>query len=170
MNFLPELVDEIELVEMEVGRMPCLMFAFNLIKYHIVLLRNFIGQLSANKYQKKYPGLDWSGYFLTPEAGENKRGYASTLYRSEARYGELYNKCKGQYKEICKLNEYFGPAFDEEILDTDFGGDFFRSYRKSTDIVYGTLKEYLKTNKVLKFYYFLTMTCIAHVFNDLNES
>lgn len=153
---------------MEVGRMPCLMFAYNLIKYHIVLLRNFIGQLSANKYQKKYPGLDWSGYFLTPEAGQNKRAYASTLYRSEARYSELYAKCKGQYKEICKLNEYFGPAFDEEVHDTDFGGDFFRSYRKSTDIVYGTLKEYLKTNKVLKFYYFLTMTCIVHVFSDLN--
>ena len=62
-------MDEIELVEKEVGRMPCLMFAFNLIKYHIILLRNFINSLSAAKYQKKYPGFDWASYFLTPEAG-----------------------------------------------------------------------------------------------------
>jgi hypothetical protein len=85
-NFLPELVDEIELVEKEVGRMPCLMFAYNLIKYHIVLLRTFVNSLSATKYQKKYPGLDWTGYFLAPEAGESKRSYGTTLYRSEARY------------------------------------------------------------------------------------
>jgi hypothetical protein len=32
------------------------------------------------------------------------------------------------------------------------------------------LKEYLRTNKVLKFYYYLCMTCIVHVFSDLFES
>jgi hypothetical protein len=169
-NFLPELVDEIELVEQDVGRMQCLMFAFNLIKYHLVLYKNFLGSLSAHRYQKKYPGLDWTGYFITPEAADNKRAYASAICRSEARYAELFRKCKGQYKEICKLNEYFPAAFDEEITESEFGGDFFRSYRKSTDIIYGTLKEYLKTNKVLKFYYFLCMSCIVHVFSELYES
>jgi hypothetical protein len=119
---------------------------------------------------KKYAGLDWGAYFLTPESAETRRGMASGICRSEARYAELYKKCRGQYHQICKLNEHFGAAFDEEITESEFGGDFFRSYRKSTDIIYCTLKEYLKTNKVLKFYYFLCMTCIVHVFSDLHES
>jgi hypothetical protein len=76
----------------------------------------------------------------------------------------------GQYQQICKLNEHFAAAFEEEITESEFSGDFFRSYRKSTDIIYCTLKEYLKSNKVLKFYYFLCMTCIAHVFSDLHDS
>jgi len=32
------------------------------------------------------------------------------------------------------------------------------------------LKEYLKTNKDLKFYYFLCMNCICHVFSDLVDN
>jgi hypothetical protein len=80
-------VDEIQLVEREVGLMPSLMFAFNLVKYHIVLFKNFIGALTAHNYHKKYPGLDWGGYFLTPEFVASKRDYAKSIYRSEARYG-----------------------------------------------------------------------------------
>ncbi len=73
---------------------------------------------------------------------------------------------------MCKMNDSFGNAFDEELVETEFSGEFFRSYRKSTDIIYSTLKEYLKIpeNKILKFYYFLCMTCICHVFSDLYES
>lgn len=150
--------------------MPSLLFSFNLIKYHIVLLSNFMGNLNHHYYSKKYPNLDWNAYFSTPEFASAKRSYATDFVRSNQRYKALFRKCKGQYRELCKLNEYFGPAFDEQIVETQFGGDFFRSYRKSTDIVYVTLKDYLKTNKVLKFYYFLCVTCIVHVFNDLYES
>ena len=38
-------------------------------------------------------------------------------------------------------------SFDEEIIESEHNGEFFRSYRKSTDIVYSSLKEYLKTKK-----------------------
>lgn len=62
--------------------MPSLMFAFNLIKYHIVLFKNFIGNLSAQKFGKKYPGHEWAEYFATPEFAETKRSYALDIHRS----------------------------------------------------------------------------------------
>jgi hypothetical protein len=54
------------LVEEEIGRMQSLMFAFNLIKYHIVLYKNFLGSLTPQNFNKKYPGLAWGDYFATP--------------------------------------------------------------------------------------------------------
>ena len=36
--------------------------------------------------------------------------------------------------------------------------------------MYSSLKEYLKTNKVKVFYYYLCVVCICHVFSDFYEN
>lgn len=36
--------------------------------------------------------------------------------------------------------------------------------------MYSTLKQFLKTNKILKFYYYLCVVCICHIFNDFYEN
>ena len=53
----------------------------------------------------------------------------------------IYIKCQCKLSEISKLNEYFEKSFEREIdKNEEFDGNFFSSYRKSTDILYRTLK------------------------------
>jgi len=57
------MVGEIEAVEKNIGLMQTLMFAFNLIKYNIVLSNKFISNLTPQNYNKKYKGLKWAIFF-----------------------------------------------------------------------------------------------------------
>ncbi len=57
--FLYEMVEEIEAVEKNIGLMQTLMFAFNLIKYNIVLSNKFISNLTPNLQQEiQRPKMD----------------------------------------------------------------------------------------------------------------
>jgi hypothetical protein len=144
------------------------MLAFNLTKYQVILAKHHFLALTADNYNKKYPGLDWERYFLTPDFAENKLSYTNAIISSEARLSKFYKECRDHLKDVCQLNPSFGSAFSKEITEVGLIGDFYRSYRKSTNIVYGILKESLKGSKDLKMEYFLCLTCIAHVFNLLH--
>jgi hypothetical protein len=60
-----EMADEMQEVESEICPMQFLMLKFNLIKYHIVIHRNFFNTLIAEYYLQKYPGLAWAEFFAT---------------------------------------------------------------------------------------------------------
>ena len=72
-NFLYEMVGEIEAVERTIGLMQTLMFAFNLIKYNIVLSNRFISNLTHQAYSKRYKGLKWAIFFSEDEFRELKK-------------------------------------------------------------------------------------------------
>jgi hypothetical protein len=72
-TFLYEMVEEIEAVEKNIGLMQTLMFAFNLIKYNIVLSNKFISNLAHQTYNKRYKGLKWTNFFAEDEFRELKK-------------------------------------------------------------------------------------------------
>lgn len=83
------------------------------------------------------------------------------------RFSDLFSKCSLNLVEINQLNPYFQVAFADIIEeDDDFSDQFYRSYRKSTDVMYTSLLEQVKSNKQKVFYYYLCVVCICHVFND----
>lgn len=44
-----------------------LMLSYNVLKYYIVLLRNFKASLNANSLNNLHPGLKWADYIKTDE-------------------------------------------------------------------------------------------------------
>lgn len=46
-NFLSEVADNVHQVEKNIGQLECLMFAYSLTKYHIILLQRFARELKA---------------------------------------------------------------------------------------------------------------------------
>lgn len=159
-------MEEIEVVEDDLGAVPCLMLAFNLLRYHIMLLQNFLAQLNAQTYQARHPTLKWNTFFSSPEFLTKKKTYASKQAHAEHRLQELFKKCSFRAQEIGEINPHFRACLSSHVEEESFEGDFFKSYRCSTNYFYTTLKSYLKTHKVLKFYYYLTETIICHVFNE----
>jgi hypothetical protein len=165
------MVEKIGMVEQNIGVAKSLMFAYNLKKYYLILLGKFLAKLTVDNYQKKYKGKQWKLFFATPEFIIKKKEAVIKLTKARMQFEEVYVKCKCKLDEIKKLNEYFVSALSAEVEeDQEFDDNFFRSYRKSTDILYITLKGFLKDNKITEFYFYLCITCICHMFSDFYVS
>lgn len=97
------------------------MFAYNLTKYHIVLLKKYLTQLSPQNYSDKYKSLKlaWNEYFTLPEFNIHKKNVASKLSRAEMTFLELYQKCQHKIAELTALNEYFEDPFSSSIRSED---------------------------------------------------
>lgn len=93
------------------------MFAFNLIKYEVILLKKYLEQLNAPNYNKKYKTLklDWPGMFTTQEFRLHQVNVANELSKMQMLFNDLYTKCKMDLEEISKLNEYFSARFSSTI-------------------------------------------------------
>jgi hypothetical protein len=64
---------------MDLGYIQSLMFAYNLVKYYILLFRKFINNLSPNIYYKKKNSLNWNEYFNSEEFKKTKKEYAHSF-------------------------------------------------------------------------------------------
>lgn len=64
------------------------MFAYNLTKYYIILLKSHLGQLTASNYCSKYRDrkLEWNAYFNLPEFTIYKKNTASLLAKAEIKF------------------------------------------------------------------------------------
>ena len=95
------------------------MFAFNLIKYYTVLLRQHLKGLTPQNYLKKYKALklEWHAMFLTPEFVIHHKNVALKVSRAEMRYADLYSRCISNLAEIKVLNPFFTDSFSEVIED-----------------------------------------------------
>ena len=51
-------MEEVEVVEKEVGAVPCIMLAYSLLKYHIILFHKFLNRLNEQHYSVKYKNKD----------------------------------------------------------------------------------------------------------------
>lgn len=89
------MVEELNMVEKEIGSTKSLMFAYNLIKYHIILLKRYLNQLTSSHYNKKYSHLklEWTRYFHLPEFNNHKIETAQKLSKAEMTFLPIYQKC-----------------------------------------------------------------------------
>lgn len=147
-----------------------LMLSYNLMKYYLVLLREFKEGLNKDFLPQRYPGKKWVEYLATKQFKELWGEVNDDLSQYEIKFNNLHNQCEAYIKEIDEINPKFKTAFTEEIHEKGFEGPFKESYRKSTIYVFGVLREVLKNKanrKGNKLNYTLSMLVISHAFNNI---
>jgi len=146
------------------------MIAYNLLKYYVVLLRNFREGLNKNDLNARYPNLQWNEYTTTKEFKDLIKEVDEDRAQNEMKLSNLHSDCEGYLKEIDEINSKFSLAFNQDLQETNFEGTFKESYRKSTIYVFGVLREALKSKsskKGNKLNYILSLLVISHAFNNI---
>jgi hypothetical protein len=93
-DFLKENVDLFLKLEHMFARHEVLMLSFNLLKYYIVLLRQFREELTETNLQKLYPNYKWPGYVsTTKEFKELLQEVDDDLSQSLIKFGMLFDEC-----------------------------------------------------------------------------
>lgn len=87
-SFLINMVDEINVVEDDIGQTKSLMFAYNVVKYYIILLNRYLAQLKPNGYDKKYKHLklEWHSFFSTPELRNHQKDVALRIKKAQMKF------------------------------------------------------------------------------------
>lgn len=64
------------------------MFAFNVVKYYIILLNRYLAQLKPNGYDKKYKHLklEWHSFFNTPELRNHQKDVALRIKKAQMEF------------------------------------------------------------------------------------
>lgn len=83
-GFLWNMVEELQIVEKQIGSNKSLIFAFNLVKYYIILLKQHLRGLTTANYSKKHKALklDWHAMFATPEFLIHKKNTAQKINKA----------------------------------------------------------------------------------------
>jgi uncharacterized protein YdcH (DUF465 family) len=100
------------------------MLAYNLLKYYIVLLKNFKDSLNKNELNLMYPGLKWSDFVCTREFKDLIKEVNEDLSQNELKFANLYDQCESFMKEINEINPKFKAAFHQEVEEKSFEGNF----------------------------------------------
>ena len=66
-ELLQQIVREMEAIEDKVGTVPCLVLAYNLQKYQIILFKKLLSQQKTSFYVSKYPRYQWASFFESEE-------------------------------------------------------------------------------------------------------
>lgn len=146
------------------------MLSYNLLKYHIVLLRSFRDGLNKNDLAQRYPGLKWAEVVNTKLFKDFFKDVDDSIAEASLKLSNLYHQCSDCLKDIEEINSRFAAAFSEEVEEKSFDGAFKESYRKSTIYIFGVLREALKNKankKGNKLNYSLSMLVISHAFNNI---
>ena len=86
---------------------------FNLVKYYVVLLREFIENLTPEKLSLLYPNLAWTDFCKTNEFKDIKKEAEDDRTKYEHMFDELYGQCSYCLKEIEEINSKFQGAYDK---------------------------------------------------------
>jgi hypothetical protein len=91
------------------------------------------------------------------------------LAEGQLKFSSLHDQCEVVIDDICVINEKFKSAFNRDIPETKFDGEFKRSYRKSTIYIYNVLANIIKarTEKGNKVAYIFALVVITHAFNNI---
>jgi hypothetical protein len=84
-----------------------------LLKYYIILLREFIDSLTPVKLDKLYPNLAWGEFCKTNEFKDIRKEAEEDRSKSEMVFDEVFNQCSFCLGEIEVINSKFRPAYDK---------------------------------------------------------
>lgn len=88
---------------------------FNLIKYYVILLREFIENLNPVKLNAMYANMAWNDFCKTNEFKDIRKEAEDDKAKYEHMFDELYGQCSFCLKEIDVINSKFQGAYDKEI-------------------------------------------------------
>lgn len=96
------------------------MLAYNLLKYYIVLLRNFRQFMCSQALKDKHPQLNWDDFWKTKEFKEICKETEEDLVKYETKFDSLYDQCEGIIARIEAVNPKFIAAYHREITESGF--------------------------------------------------
>lgn len=88
-----------------------LALTYNLIKYYVILLREFSRNLKPEILEKKYPNMKWREFIKTSEFNAIRLQTKNSLDEGEKKVLMLYDECRDVLHRIKPVN----PTFDENL-------------------------------------------------------
>lgn len=121
-----------------------LMLRYCLMKYYIMLLRDFSDSLRPEILEKKKPNLKWKDYCKDNQFKKLRKVYENLLHEAELKITQIYDTCHHRINDIRKINPPFSSILESEVSTAEFAGSFKEAYRASTGLAYSKLREVFK--------------------------